>query len=284
MSNHFKKWAKFAFLTIKTALVQAKNADISFIAGHLSFMTVLSLVPLIAVIMSVFQLFDGLDYAYKKLMPYILNQLSHGAGPIVEQKLMQFIRKTHSKTLGWLGFIGLFASAYSMYDTVATAFNRLWSVDRRLAIYEKPLRFLLISIIGPILLGLSLAITAFVTTYAKHLSGNLYLVASFSTSLLVSFALYLLVYSLVPMARISLKHIYRGALVATVLLETAKYSYAFYTKRVVTYSKFYGSFAALPMFLLWIYIAWLITLFGAVIIRSLQVRANQKGAGTSLRK
>jgi membrane protein len=81
-----------------------------------------------------------------------------------------------------------------------------------------------------------------------------------------------MLYALVPMVKVPLRVIALGSLAPAALFELAKVGYAFYTKRVVTYSAFYGSFAAIPLFLLWVYIAWYITLLGAVWVRTLQLR------------
>lgn len=257
----------------RDALFRAKKADLLAMAGSLAFTTVLSIVPLLAVAFYVFKVVGGFDYAYEKLLPFILGILSEGTGDVVAVYLGRFIKQVHAKAVGFAGIAGLLFTFYMTYATVVTAFNRVWEVDKPKSFQHRLLRALTLLTVGPVLLVASLVVTTAVAAEIKNIPFSGQLVAFVLTTILFT-----MVYALVPMVKVPLGVIVKGSLLPALLLETAKYGYAIYTRKMVTYSAFYGSFAAVPLFLLWIYIAWCITLFGAVWIRSLQLhRRATKG-------
>lgn len=256
---------------LEEALRHSKKTQLPSMAGSLAYTTVLSIAPLLAVLFYIFKLLGGLDYAYSKLMPFLLNILSEGTGEIVESHLNDFVRKVNASAVGWVGFAGLFVTSTLTYLNIASAFNRIWEVDRPRSIHHRIFRVVTLMAVGPVLLAASIAITTAIAAHARGIPFSGQFVA-----FLLSTLLFILVYALLPLVKIPLKTIALGSLLPAALLEIAKFGYAIYTKHIVTYSTFYGSFAAIPLFLLWIYIAWLITLFGAVWVRSLQLYEKGK--------
>lgn len=251
---------------MKDAAFRANKADLLAMAGSLAFTTVLSIVPLLAVAFYVFKIFGGFDYAYERLLPFILGVLSEGTGDVVAVYLGRFIKQVHAKAVGVAGIAGLLVTFYMTYATVVAAFNRVWEVDKPKSFQHRILRALTLLTVGPVLLVASLVVTTAVAAEVKAIPFSGPLIAFVLTT-----TLFTMVYALVPMVRVPLGIIVKGSLLPAILLELAKYGYAIYTKKMVTYSAFYGSFAAIPLFLMWVYIAWCITLFGAVWIRSLQL-------------
>lgn len=255
---------------LRDALSRAKKADLSAMAGSLAFTTVLALVPLLAVAFYVFKVFGGFDYAYARLLPFLLDMLSEGTGEIVASHISQFIQQVHARAVGFAGIAGLLLTWFLTYQTVVRAFNRVWEVDKVRSVQHRILRALTLLTVGPLLLAASLTVTTAVAAETRFIPFSGQLVA-----FLLTLILFIMVYALVPMAKIPLGTIIRGSLIPAAMLELAKYGYAIYTHRMVSYSAFYGSFAAVPLFLLWVYIAWYITLFGAVWIRAVQL--NRRG-------
>jgi membrane protein len=226
---------------------------------------------LLAVAFSVFKLIGGFEKTYDKVIPYLLEILSEGTGEIVAEHLYEFIQRAQAKAVGWAGIAGLLITAFATYRTVATSFDRLWGSTVRVSFVRRIGRLALLFTLGPILLGASLAVTTAVAAHVKHLPYSGQIIAW-----LLSLTLFTLVYALVPMVSIPLRAIVKGALLPATLLELAKFGYAIYAKKMVSYSAFYGSFAAVPLFLLWIYIAWYITLLGAVWVRTLHLWNDRK--------
>jgi membrane protein len=262
-----KKAVKRGAALARDSMRRAGEADILTVASSLAFTTVLSIAPLLAVLFYVFKLFGGLDYAYTRLEPFLLDILSEGTGEVVAHHLGQFIRQVHAKAVGWVGITGLILTSIMTYFTVVRAFNKIWHVNKPRSFQHRVLRAITLITIGPVLLTASIVITTAATSQLSRIpfSGPLLAYA-------LNVVLFAMVYALVPMVKVPLPIIFKGSIIPAALLELAKLAYALYTTRMVTYSNFYGSFAAIPLFLLWIYIAWCITLFGAVWVRVLQLR------------
>lgn len=250
---------------------RAGKIRLAGMASGLAFTTVLSIAPLLAVLFYVFKVFGGLEYAYDKLMPFLLANLSEGTGEVVEQHLGTFIRQVHASAVGWAGFAGLAATSLATYFNVVTAFNQIWEVDRPRSLQHRALRAATLLTVGPLLLTASIVVTTAVAARVRSIPYSGQLLAFLLTTMLFS-----MVYGLVPMVKVPKRVILAGSLLPAALWEGAKFGYAIYTKKMVTYSAFYGSFAAIPLFLLWIYIAWLITLFGGVWVRTLQLWSDSQ--------
>ncbi|MBI3558455.1 MAG: YihY family inner membrane protein [Deltaproteobacteria bacterium] len=253
-------------MLVTDAALRARKVNLPTMAGSLAFTTVLSIAPLLAVLFYVFKLFGGLNYAYAKLMPFILDNLSEGSGAAVEEHLGNFIRQVHAKAVGWVGIAGLLITSTLTYFNIVAAFNRIWEVDRPRSLQHRLLRGLTLLTLGPILLTASIVVTGAVAARIQAVPYSAHLV-----SLALSTVLFAMIYTLVPTVKVPARVIVMGSLLPAILWESAKIGYAIYTQRILTYSAFYGSFAAFPLFLLWIYIAWCITLFGGVWVRTLQI-------------
>lgn len=250
---------------VRTALRDAREMEISSMAASLAYTTVLSIVPLLAVVYAVFAKLGGLKYVYSKLQPVIIQTLSEGAGETARKNLEHFVSNTHSKGLGWVGFAGLMITAITTYTTIAKAFHRIWDMRRVAPFVKRTMKVLTLILASPLLLLLSLTLT---TALATHISIIPW--AAQLGAFLVSYVLFLMLYSFVPSTRLPTPTLLKGAILPAVLWELTKAGFAIYTTRVVKYSNIYGSLAAVPLFLLWIFLAWYIALFGAVWIRSMQ--------------
>lgn len=239
-------------------------------AGNLAFTTVLSIAPLLAVLFYVFKIFGGLEYAYEKLMPFLLDNLSEGSGEIVEQHLGEFIRQVHARAVGWIGIAGLLVTSVMTYSNIVGNFNRIWDIKRPRSLRHRLARAAALLTLGPLLVTGSVVLTTAIAARVKTVPYSGHLVA-FGLSTM----LFAMIYALVPMVKVPPKVVAAGSFLPALLFECAKHGYAIYTRKMVSYSAFYGSFAAIPLFLLWIYIGWCITLFGGVWVRTLQLYCDE---------
>ncbi len=258
-----KKW-KTKGKIFRTCFALTRSSDIGTRASSLAFTTVLSIAPLLAVLFYVFKLLGGFEYAYSHLEPFILDNLSEGTGEVVAGYLATFIQRVHAKAVGWVGIAGLFVTAVMTYLTVAKSFHVIWKSEKALSLFNRLTRALILVTVGPVLAVVSIAITTAISAQLKIIPYSGHFLA-----LLLNVVLFTLIYSLIPPERVKLKIVVLGSILPAFLWEFAKSGYAFYTKKIINYSAFYGSLAAIPIFLFWVYIAWYIALFGAVWIRSL---------------
>jgi membrane protein len=153
-------------------------------------------------------------------------------------------------------------------------FNQIWRVRRQRPMLQRVMVYWALLTFGPILFGLSLTVTSqlFLAT------SGLATVAPFFSALFytaVSVALttgaYTLLYTAVPNRFVDWRDAVWGALVAALAFEIAKRGFGVFIRQFPTYTLIYGALAALPLFLVWIYVSWLITLVGAVLAAALPI-------------
>jgi membrane protein len=157
----------------------------------------------------------------------------------------------------------LIVSAVLLFDTIESAFNRIWHVERERSFAVKFPAFFTTVILGPLLVGLSIYFTREFNPVA-HVSlphFTLRVLARLSSVITTGLA-FLIGYRLLPNTHVRWRPAMLGALVAAVGWEVAKWGFGLYLQNTI-YTALYGSLAAFPIFLLWMYVTWIIVLFGA---------------------
>lgn len=241
------------------------------LASSLTFTTLLALVPLLTVtltIASAFPAFSGLtgqvdDFIAAHVLPEQI-------GKTVLRYMDQFSQRAGRLTIIGLGFLGL--TAFLTMLTIERAFNLIWHTPSRRPFLQRLVVYWAILTLGPILIGIGVTMTSYVVTTSLGLvRGVPYL--SLTLLWLLPFVLtisaFTLLYFVVPSKPVSIRHAAIGGVVAGVLFELAKRCFAIYVSQVPTYALVYGTFAAVPIFLFWIYLSWLVTVLGAVVTASL---------------
>ena len=231
----------------------------------------LSVVPLLAVSFALFTRFP----VFKRLQQAIHEHLLMGLLPAdlsrtVLKHLAQFAANASGLTL--VGSLILLASAVVLLLTVENAVNRIWLVKKDRPLVRRLGMYLLILALGPLLLGASLWATS------SLLSASLGLVRPKSPAaawlltvgpmVLGAIAFAGLFYFL-PNTKVRRRDALAGGLLASIAFELGKRGFAAYLLQVPTYKTVYGAFAALPVFLLWVYFSWLLTLTAALFAANL---------------
>jgi membrane protein len=173
--------------------------------------------------------------------------------------MSQFARR--AGRLGWTGLSALFVTALGLVFIIDRAFNAIWRVQRPRALAQRILIYWAVLTMGPLLVVASVALSSW---FGQDVPGYLRAIIDFAESALAAFAL-AAIYHFVPNTRVKWAHAWTGAIFATAVLEVAKSLLAYYLKAVPTYSAIYGPFATLPILMVWIYVAWVIVLLGAVV-------------------
>ena len=243
------------------------------VAGGLTFTTTLALVPLLTIVLAIFTTFPIFNNFRVALEAYFVQtMMPRGIAQTVTGSLTQFASK--AKSLSAVGAVMLFFTTASMMGMIERAFNQIWKVKRTRPIGQRVVIYWALVTLGPLLFGLS--ITA--TTQLFLATGTLAHVSPFVTSAfytLVSVALtggaYTLLYMLVPNKFVDWRDAMWGGLMAALAFEIAKRLFALFVRQFPTYAMVYGALAALPLFLLWIYLSWMITLIGALLTAALPV-------------
>lgn len=240
-------------------------------ASSLTFTTVIALVPMLAVALALFTAFPIFAKFQDALQRWLIDSLiPDNIARQVMGYLTQFALK--ASKLGALGFAALLATVFTLVFTIDRTLNQIWRVRRprpwaqRLLIYWASITLL------PIVLGASLTITSYVVTASRGvvsgLPGGLRFTLDAFELLLIAGAT-AATYHFVPNTRVRWSHAWAGGLVVAAGIELAKKGLTVYLGLVPTYSAVYGAFATVPILLIWIYLAWVIVLLGAVITASL---------------
>jgi membrane protein len=260
---------------IPLTLRRARQERLLQVAGSLSFTTLLSLVPLLAVSLALFTHFPMFSQFEAALEQYLLRSLlPDGIARTVLRTLNQFVANASGLTLA--GSLILLAAAVALLLTVENALNQIWSVKRNRPILKRVGMYLLILALGPPLLGVSLWATSVVLGASMGVFDALPPSARFVLNLgpvALTWAGLACLFHYVPNTTVRKRDALVGGLLASVALELGKRGFAAYLLKVPTYKAVYGAFAVFPMFLLWVYFSWLVTLAAA------QVAANLGRAG-----
>lgn len=251
---------------------RASEVRLNEAAGGLTFTTVLSLVPLLAVALAVFSafpLFSEYRNALEKTL--VASLLPAQISSTILRFLQEFAQQATRLTAFGLAFLVI--AALSMILTVDRVLNDIWRVRQRRALTQRVLIYWALITVGPILFGGSLALTSYLATLGgrvvQQLPTGLPALLDL-VPLVVGGVAFAAVYVFVPNRTVLWRDALLGGFIASALSEIAKSVFTAFIARG-TYQSIYGAFAALPVFLLWVYISWWVTLFGAAITATLPV-------------
>ena len=240
------------------------------IAGSLTFTTLLALVPVFAIAVSLLSRTPFFEQWIVQLKGFLLLNLTPEiANRIITDYMEQF--RANAAGLTTLGVAVLFVTSLALMFTVDRSINAIWRVRRHRPFWKSVLSYVVLLSLGPVLIALSVSITTYLLALSREAG-----VPRPAHSLLlqavpaaVSAIAFVLLYRVVPNRRVHWAHALAGAVLAAVVFELAKEMFAFYVANVPGQNVVYGTFAALPFFLLWIYVSWLVVLFGAELTASL---------------
>ena len=243
----------------------------SRVASALAFTTVLAVVPLTAVGFAVLSIFPVFEKWMVTVQQFIYGNFVPAASDIVSRYLQQFAANAGKLTV--LGSLFLLVTAVMLIDTIEQAFNDIWHVRRKRKLLRRMTAYWAIITLGPILMGLSLSITSYVASLPLFsqqpmLSGARQVLLR-TAPIVFECAAFVLLYTIVPNCTVRVRHAIAGAAVATVLFELAKFLFRVFVTSFANYSAVYGAVAVLPVFLLWIYLSWVVTLLGAEVTAGL---------------
>jgi membrane protein len=249
---------------------RARDVRLSEVAGGLTFTTVLSLVPLLAVglaVFSAFPLFADYRTAFERTL--VTSFLPAQISSTILRYLQEFSQQATRLTAVGLAF--LVVAALLMISTVDRVLNDIWQVRQRRPLAQRVLIYWALITVGPILVGGSLALTSYLAALSgrvvEQLPRGLHQILDVVPFTIGGFA-FAAMYVFVPNRPVHWRDALIGGFLASALTEAAKSIFTAYIARG-TYQSIYGAFATLPVFLLWVYISWWVTLFGAAIAATL---------------
>ena len=247
-------------------------------AAALSFSTLLSLVPMIAIavlIIARLPFAEGLSRALEQFL--LANLLPDRAGAIIVKYVGEFTRKAQHLTL--VGGVALIATALVQMLTIEHTFNAIWEVRESRPLLRRIAMHMLALSLGPLLFGGSLVVTTFIANASFGLVeqpawAKVDLLNAVTFAVMV--AMFALAYWAVPNRRVVPWHAACGGLLAALGFALMQRLFGLYVVKLPTYAVIYGAFAAIPIFLLWLYLSWAVILVGALVVAELPSRPSTR--------
>ena len=256
-------WAQ-TYLTLRQRF---REDRLGVTAGSLTFTTTIALVPLFTVMLALFSAFPVFARFRKLLEQQVISGMVPDA---IAKPVLMSLNKFAGKAsqLGGMGLILLGLTAMSLMLTIDHTLNGIWRVKVVRPIAQRVLVYWAALTLGPLVVGASLSLTSYVISASGGLVEELPGGVGFLLNVIVfgvQTAGFASLYKFVPNTFVRWEHAWAGALFASSGLEIAQKLLAIYLGKVPAYATIYGAFAAVPIFLIWLYLSWLIVLMGAVI-------------------
>ncbi|MDE1554990.1 MULTISPECIES: YihY family inner membrane protein [Comamonas] len=253
--------------TLRTLQTRFSQDQLGLTASSLTFTTLLALVPFFTVLLSVFTAFPSFGRLQETLQRWLVDSLIPGEIAVqVMNYLVQFSSK--ASQLGVVGLAFLLLTVVSLILTMDKTLNHIWRVQRMRPLGQRLLIYWGVITFGPLLMGLSIATTSYVLSASRGLVAvlpeSVQLGFNSLEFMLLSAAMAAL-YHFVPNTPVQWRHAWAGGLFVAAGMALAKKVLGLYLSTVPTYSVIYGTFATLPILLIWIYTCWVIFLLGAVV-------------------
>lgn len=240
-------------------------------AGALAYTTLFALVPLGALGLALISAFDAFEAVKTRALEFVFSQLIPSAGEEVLAQFNNFFEKAAQLSIP--GILALIVSAILMMNSIEDAFNRIWRVPTKRPPLARFVVFWTALTLGPLLIAASLAISAyllslpFISRTAATLGIEHFLLRFLP--FLITLVAFTSSYIIVPHRGVRFRHAIAGGAVAAILFELAKRIFAWYVVTFPATREIYGGLSAIPFFILWIWLMWLIVLLGATFASSL---------------
>ncbi|WP_394788061.1 YihY family inner membrane protein [Rhodoferax sp.] len=263
-----KDLSRFPWKTTAHTLRERFREDqLGLTASSLTFTTSLALVPFFTVALAIFTAFPMFSKVQGVLQRWLVQSLIPDS---IARQVLGYMTQFASQAskLGTLGLAFVLFTALTLILTIDRTLNSIWRVRRARPLGQRVLIYWAAITLGPLLLGASLALTSYVISSSQGVVGSLPGGVRFLFSLLQAALLsagMAALYRYVPNTRVKWGHAWVGGVFVALSIEAAKRLLTAYLALVPTYSVVYGAFATLPIMLIWIYLAWVIVLLGAVI-------------------
>jgi len=225
---------------------------------------------MLAVVLSLFTAFPVFQDFRIALDDFLAHSLMP---PAVSDNIMDYLNQfaLQATRLTAIGGAFLVVTSILLIMTIDTAFNDIWHVTRQRPISQRALVYWAVITLGPVVAGASLWATSFVAQESLGLvadvSNVLTMAISFAPVILMGLG-FTFLFAVVPNRKVYWRDALAGGFCTAIVLEFMKAGFAYYLTQFPTYTVIYGTFATLPIFLLWIYLSWLVILFGATMTAS----------------
>ncbi|MDO8933624.1 MAG: YihY family inner membrane protein [Rhodocyclaceae bacterium] len=265
------RWLLAPFRLVLSVVRRFRSERLAQTAAALSFATLLGLVPMLAVglgLISHFPFAAGMSAALEKFL--LANLLPEKAGTVIAKYLGQFAHRAERVTLVGVGALAV--TALMQMLTIEHAFNAIWKIKAKRPLIRRVVMHLIALLLGPVAFGGSLVFITFVAGISFGLVDDPgWASAAFFRVLPSVFMamLFALLYWGVPNRPVSRWHAVAGGLFAALGFLAMQRLFGLYVANFPAYTVMYGAFAAIPIFLVWLYLSWGVILIGALVVAEL---------------
>jgi membrane protein len=253
--------------TALTLRERFKEDHLGLTASSLTFTTIISIVPLFTVALAIFSVFPMFAKLQTGLQQLLVDSLIPDN---IARQVLSYLGQFASKAskIGWVGAVAFLVSALMLILTIDGKLNDIWRVRTTRHLARRIIVYWTLLTLGPLLLGLSLSFSSYVLSASKGwvsvLPGGVKVLLDIVQFAVLSISM-AAIYRFVPNTQVRWTHALLGGVFVATGIELAKRVLGWYLTQVPTISAVYGAFATVPILLIWIYVAWVIVLLGAVV-------------------
>ena len=270
----------FLIKQLRTVLLAVRGFDEDkclLRASSLTFYTLLSIVPVVAMAFGIAKGFGFENYLEKQLF-----EKFPGQETILLQVVdfaLKLLENTKGGMIAGIGVIILFWSVMKLLGHIESSFNEIWEIRKSRTLVRKLSDYISIMLISPIFMVVSGSITIFITAQITNITESVSLLGMFSPFIMLGLkmmpycligVLLTIIYMMMPNTKVNLKSGLIAGIVAGAAYVLLQWGYINFQVGIAKYNAIYGSFAALPLFLIWLQVSWLVVLFGAEISFAIQ--------------
>ena len=243
---------------------QFLNDRIPVRASALTYSTLLSIIPILALLFAIARGFGFDALMEEQIKSGVMSQQSE----LIFSWVNSYLQHAQSGIFIGIGLIMLLFTILMLIDNIERSFNAIWQVKRPRTVFRQITDYFSMLLLLPLLIVISSGLTIFMTTYVKDLETFLLLgpMLKFLVRLIpyaLTWGMFIGLYVFMPNTSVKLKHAWFPGILAGSAFQAFQYFYVNSQIWISNYNAIYGSFAAIPMFLLWTQISWTICLFGA---------------------
>jgi membrane protein len=232
-------------------------------ATALTFYTLFSIVPILAVMFAIAK-----GFGYDETLKTDIANSSSQYSTILNQAFIyadSMLKSAKGGVMAGVGILLLLWSVISLLINIENSFNDIWEVKKGRTWYRKVTDYLTIMIVAPIFLIISGGLTVAIQTHVS----DIYIISGATAVILKCISFFIIVgvftflYIVLPNTRVTFKSAFTAAFITSALFELIQWAYISFQVGTMKYNAIYGSFAALPLFLIWVQYSWYVVLFGA---------------------
>ncbi|AEE21306.1 virulence factor BrkB family protein [Paraglaciecola chathamensis] len=272
LSDLFRRWLPKANIFARMFVSHCQRDGITVSAGHLAYVSLLSLVPFIMVFFTILSAFPAFSEVRGDIEALIFGNFIPTSGDQIQGYVAEFVG--NASKMGAIGILSLVVVALLLISNIDKTLNRIWQAKSERPIIFTFAIYWMILTLGPLLIGLSVIMSSYLVAFAN--SAEAYTMGATTAMLkivpfIASVCAFFIIYMIVPNKRINPRHALVGAFMGALLFELSKKGFSFYITHFPSYQMIYGAMAVIPILFVWVYLSWIVVLLGAELTHVIEV-------------